>query len=130
MPHLQFDVNKKLSENKKKNFINFVQKKFSEIMETGTSHIAVSVREFPKYGLALGIQRKRHFVCFMNLDVRTGRSNKKRRDLVKCYMEAITRFFGISSENQYLTFTSHPGKDFNTYEKSLSEWVKNDSPLD
>ena len=130
MPHLQFDINKKLSDNKRKDFINFVQVKFSEIMETGTSHIAVSLREFPKDGLALGLQKSRGSVCFMNLDVRKGRSKKKKRDLVKCYMKAVTKYFGISKENQYLTFTSHPGDDFNTYEKPLSEWVKNDSPLD
>ncbi|MFL2661426.1 MAG: tautomerase [Alphaproteobacteria bacterium] len=130
MPYLQFDVNKKLDGKIKEKFINFIQIKFSEIMETGTSHIAVCIKEFPKNGLALGLKKKTHFVCFMNLDVRGGRSNKKKRDLVKCYMKAITKYFGISQENQYLTFTSHPGNDFNTYEKPLGKWVKNDSPLD
>lgn len=130
MPYLQFDINKKINENDKNNFIKFIQVKFSEIMETGTSHIAVSIREFPKGCLAMGIKKKKDFVCFMNLDIREGRSKKKKRDLVECYMKAITKFFGISKENQYLTFTSHPGNDFNTFEKPLSEWIKNDSPLD
>ena len=48
----------------KNSFIRFIQVKFSEIMETGTSHIAVSVREFPKGSLALGIKKKKRFCMF------------------------------------------------------------------
>ena len=33
MPHLQFDINKKLSKESKKHFINFVEESFSKIME-------------------------------------------------------------------------------------------------
>ena len=31
----------------------------------------------------------------------------------------------IKLNNQYVTYTSHPGNDFNLYEKSLENWVKN-----
>ena len=48
MPHLQFDINKKLSKDSKKHFINFVEESFSKIMETGKDHIAISIREFEK----------------------------------------------------------------------------------
>ena len=129
MPHLQFDINKKLTNDQRKFFVNYVKSVFSEIMRTGVNHIAVSLREFPKYSLTLGRADLGDFVCFMNLDVRNGRTNKQKRELAKKYMEGVKEILGIKLNNQYVTYTSHPGNDFNLYEKSLKEWTDNDNPL-
>ena len=129
MPHLQFDINKKLTNDQRKFFVNYVKSVFSEIMRTGVNHIAVSLREFPKYSLTLGRADLGDFVCFMNLDVRNGRTNKQKRELAKKYMEGVKKILGIKLNNQYVTYTSHPGNDFNLYEKSLKEWTDNDNPL-
>ena len=51
-------------------------------------------------------------VCFMNLDVRNGRTNKQKRELAIKYMEGVKEILGIKFNNQYVTFTSHPGNDF------------------
>ena len=48
MPHLQFDVNKKLKETQKEKFSQFVKEIFSDVMQTGKGHIAISIREFSK----------------------------------------------------------------------------------
>ena len=98
-------------------------------MKTGTDHVAISVRELQKDSLSLGRAKDNEYVCFMNLDVRTGRSVKQRRELVKSYVKGVSQFFGIKKENQYITFTLHNGRDFNLYEKSLENWLKNDDPL-
>ena len=129
MPHLQFDINKELTNDQRKFFVNYVKSVFSEIMRTGVNHIAVSLREFPKYSLTLGRADLGDFVCFMNLDVRNGRTNKQKRELAKKYMEGVKEILGIKLNNQYVTYTSHPGNDFNLYEKSLKEWTDNDNPL-
>ena len=129
MPHLQFDVNKELNNEQRKVFVEYVKNVFSEIMRTGTNHIAVSLREFPKYSLTIGRADLGDFVCFMNLDIRTGRTNKQKRELAKKYMEGVEEILGIKLNNQYVTYTSHPGNDFNLYEKSLKEWTDNDNPL-
>ena len=129
MPHLQFDINKKLTNDQRKFFVNYVKSVFSEIMRTGVNHIAVSLREFPKYSLTLGRADLGDFVCFMNLDVRNGRTNKQKRELAKKYMKGVKEILGIKLNNQYVTYTSHPGNDFNLYEKSLKEWTDNDNPL-
>ena len=129
MPHLQFDVNKELNNEQRKVFVEYVKSVFSEIMRTGVNHIAVSLREFPKYSLTLGRAELGDFVCFMNLDVRNGRTNKQKRELAKKYMEGVKEILGIKLNNQYVTYTSHPGNDFNLYEKSLKEWTDNDNPL-
>ena len=129
MPHLQFDLNKKLKNQQRENFTEFVKKKFSEIMNTDTGHIAISIREFPKNALTLGRTDKNNFVCFMNLDIREGRSKKQKRTLVQNYMKGVEKILGVKTDNQYVTFTSHPGNDFNLYEKALDEWFKDDKPL-
>ena len=128
MPHLQFDVNKKLNNEQRKVFVEYVKSVFSEIMRTGVNHIAVSLREFPKYSLTLGRAELGDFVCFMNLDVRNGRTNKQKRELAIKYMEGVKEILGIKLNNQYVTYTSHPGNDFNLYEKSLKEWTDSDNP--
>ena len=128
MPHLQFDLNKELNNEQRKVFVEYVKSVFSEIMRTGVNHVAVSLREFPKYSLTLGRAELGDFVCFMNLDVRNGRTNKQKRELAIKYMEGVKEILGIKLNNQYVTYTSHPGNDFNLYEKSLKEWTDSDNP--
>ena len=129
MPHLQFDVNKELNNEQRKVFVEYVKRVFSEIMRTGVNHIAVSLREFPKFSLTLGRAKLGDFVCFMNLDIRTGRTNKQKRELAIKYMQGVKEILGIKLNNQYVTYTSHPGNDFNLYERSLMDWTDNDNPL-
>ena len=129
MPHLQFDINKKLNSKDKNKFCKYIRNNFGKIMKTGTDHVAISLRELEKDSLSLARLKDIEYVCFMNLDVRIGRSTKQRRELVKCYIKGINQFFGIKKENQYITFTLHNGGDFNLYEKSLENWIKGDDPL-
>ena len=129
MPHLQFDINKKLNTKDKNKFCRYVRDNFGKIMNTGTDHVAISLRELEKNSLSLGRAKDKEYICFMNLDVRVGRSLKQKRELVKCYVKGVNQFFGIKKENQYITFTLHNGRDFNLYEKSLENWVKDDDPL-
>ena len=129
MPHLQFDVNKKLNNEQRKVFVEYVKSVFSETMRTGVNHIAVSLREFPKFSMTLGRAELGDFVCFMNLDLRNGRTNRQKRELAIKYMEGVKEILGIKLNNQYVTYTSHPGNDFNLYERSLKDWTDNDNPL-
>ena len=128
MPHLQFDINKKLDEGVKHKFISFVEHSFSEIMETGTDHIAISIREQEKSNLSLGRANKNEDVCLMNLDIRSGRKKKKIEELIKTLMVGVNKIFKIKVSNQYTTITNHPGDEFNLFEKSLSNWKANDDP--
>ncbi len=128
MPHLQFDINKKLKDNQRKTFASFVKKKFSDVMQTGEGHIAISIREFPKHSLSLGRTKIGEYVCLMNLDIRDGRSKEQKRKLVRIYMKGVEKIFGIKLDNQYATYSLHSGIDFNLYERSLKKWVKKDNP--
>ena len=126
MPHLQFAINKKLKKNCKQKFIAFIEESFSKIMQTGTDHIAITLRELEKENISLGRVHKNDTLCLMNLDIRSGRSKKQKIELVKTFMHGVEKYLKINKNNQYITFTNHKGIEFNFYEKSLSDWVKSE----
>ena len=129
MPHLQFEINKKVSNESKEEFVNEIRKTFSEVMDTGTDHIAISLREYDKYSLTIGRADVNDDICLMNLDIRVGRTIQKRRELALAYMEIVKETFGINSKNQYITFTEHKGEDFHLVEKYLASWESGEDPL-
>ena len=129
MPHLQFDINKKLNPSVRSKFNKKIIETFSQVMKTGKDHIAISLREHSLKSLRLGRAGASDYVCIINLDIRKGRSYKQKRNLAISYMEIVYEVLGIKYENQYLTYTDHKGLDFNLYEKSLKDWVRNDKPL-
>ena len=129
MPHLQFEINKKVSDDSKEEFVNEIRKTFSEIMDTGVDHIAISIREYDKYSLTIGRASFTDDICLMNLDIREGRTIEKRRQLALKYMEIVKENFGIDQKNQYITFTEHKGQDFHLVEKYLSQWEIGEDPL-
>ena len=109
MPHLQFEINKKLKKNCKQKFIAFIEESFSKIMQTGTDHIAITLRELEKENISLGRVHKNDTLCLMNLDIRSGRSKKQKIELVKTFMHGVEKFLKINKNNQYITFTNHKG---------------------
>ena len=129
MPHLQFEINKKVSNESKEEFVKEIRAAFSEIMDTGTDHIAITIREYDKYSLTIGRANPADDICLMNLDIREGRTIEKRRELALKYMQIVQQNFGINPKNQYVTFTEHKGEDFHLVEKFLASWESGEDPL-
>ncbi|MBP7741964.1 MAG: tautomerase [Aliarcobacter sp.] len=129
MPHLQFEINKKISDDSKEEFVNEIRNTFAQVMDTGIDHIAVSIREYDKYNLTIGRANIKDDICLMNLDIREGRTIEKRRELALCFMKIVQDNFGINQKNQYITFTEHKGEDFHLLEKYLSTWQSGEDPL-
>ena len=129
MPHLQFEINKKVSDDSKEEFVNEIRNAFAQIMDTGVDHIAISIREYEKHNLTIGRASINDDICLMNLDIREGRTIEKRRQLALKYMEIVKENFGIDQKNQYITFTEHKGQDFHLVEKYLSQWEIGEDPL-
>lgn len=129
MPHLQFEINKKVSNEIKDEFVNQIRETFSDIMNTGTDHIAISIREYDKYNLTIGRANPNDDICLMNLDIREGRSIEKRRELALRYMAIVNETLKVDNRNQYITFTQHSGEDFHLVEKYLAGWAKGEDPL-
>ncbi len=129
MPHLQFEVNKALTQKTKEDFAQQIRETFSEVMQTGTEHIAISLREYEKYNLTIGRANPNDDICLMNLDIREGRSLEKRRELALRYMSIVRDILNVENKNQYITFTQHSGEDFHLIEKYLASWQKGEDPL-
>ena len=129
MPHLQFEINKKLNNKQKDEFVQQIRKSFSQIMETGVDHIAVSLREYDKYNLTIGRANPQEDICLMNLDIREGRTIEKRRELALSFMEIVSTLLSVETKNQYITFTQHSGEDFHLIEKYLDSWQSGENPL-
>lgn len=129
MPHLQFEINKKVSNETKDKFVNQIRETFSEIMDTGTDHIAISIREYDKYNLTIGRANPNDDICLMNLDIREGRTIEKRRELALRYMAIVNEILEVNNRNQYITFTQHTGEDFHLVEKYLASWATGEDPL-
>jgi 5-carboxymethyl-2-hydroxymuconate isomerase len=129
MPHLQFEVNKKLDNDTKDTFVKSIRETFSQVMDTGTDHIAISIREYDKYNLTIGRANPTDDICLMNLDIREGRTIEKRRELALRYMAIVNELLQIDNRNQYITFTQHTGEDFHLIEKYLASWEAGEDPL-
>ncbi len=124
MPHLQFDFNRKLSQEQKKNLSQLTIKSFSEIMDTGTYHIGISIREFDKYNPFLGqVKNQSEGVVLINIDLRRGRTSSQRKTLSLSLMDIIFKIINIPKENMYVIFTEHNGEDFNLSNKQLDDWT-------
>ena len=101
MPHLQFEINRKVSPEIKEKFISSVLKIFGDVMQTDTSHVAVSLREYDDGNLSLGRVNYQDPICLMNLDVRGGREIEKRRQLATAYFILVNTLFKISKDNSF-----------------------------
>ena len=130
MPHLQFEFNRNFTDAQKSTFAEQVRTLFSEIMDTGTDHISISIREFSTYNLSIGrVKDPENGVAVVNADIREGRTMEKRRTLTLGFMELINKSFNIPVTNMYVTLTEHKGEDFHLFEKYLASWQTGEDPL-
>lgn len=130
MPHLQFELNRRLVDADKIAFAENVRHKFSSIMDTGTDHISISIREFDTHNLSIGrVKEPEKGIAVVNADIRTGRTIEQRRTLTLEFMELLNNTFKIPKENMYVTLTEHKGEDFHLLEKYLASWQEGEDPL-
>ena len=130
MPHLLFEFNRSLTDSQKQTFAAEVRTLFSEVMDTGTDHISISIREFGTYNLSIGrVKEPENGVAVVNADIREGRTMEKRRTLTLGFMKLINKSFNIPVTNMYVTLTEHKGEDFHLFEKYLASWRTGEDPL-
>ena len=130
MPHLQFEINQKMTDGEKKSFSERVRKLFSDVMDTGTDHVSISIREFGTYNLSIGrVKEPEKGIAVVNADIRNGRSMDQRRTLALGFIELIIKTMNIPKEHIYVTLTEHKGEDFHLVEKYLASWQEGEDPL-
>lgn len=130
MPHLQVDINSKLDDRVKKSIADRFKTLFSKVMDTGTDHIAISIREHETYNLDIGrVKDHKKGVALVNADIREGRELNKRRDIALGFINILNELANIPVENIYVTLSEHKGEDFHLHEKYLHSWQEGDEPL-
>ncbi|MFO7577443.1 MAG: tautomerase [Pelovirga sp.] len=130
MPHLQFEINRPLNDADKVRFAASVRQLFSTIMDTGTDHISISIREFPTHNLSIGrVTEPEKGIALVNADIREGRTIEQRRALTLGFMELLQQTWHIPREHMYVTLTEHKGEDFHLLERYLASWQTGEDPL-
>jgi phenylpyruvate tautomerase PptA (4-oxalocrotonate tautomerase family) len=130
MPHLQFEVNFPVAREEKARFAASVIRHFSEIMDTGTDHIAVTLRCYAPEDLTFGrAAATGGRTAFVNADIRLGRTKEQKRRLALAYIDEISRTWGLSREAVYVIFTEHDGEHFQLSDRVLPSWSSGEDPL-
>jgi phenylpyruvate tautomerase PptA (4-oxalocrotonate tautomerase family) len=130
MPHLQFELNRSLTDTQKITLAEQVRKLFSDVMDTGTDHISISIREFGIYNLSIGrVKEPEKGVAVVNADIREGRTMEQRRALTLGFMEILNKNLNIPKSHMYVSLTEHKGEDFHLFEKYLASWQTGEDPL-
>ncbi len=130
MPHLQFEMNFTPTEREKQQFAAAVIREFSEIMDTGTDHIAVTLRCFAAGDLTFGrAAPSGGRTAFVNADIRLGRTKDQKRRLALAYIDELAKTWGLAREAVYVIFTEHDGEHFQLSDRVLPSWSRGEDPL-
>ncbi len=128
MPHLQFELSFTPTEAEKRAFAAAVVRHFSEIMDTGTDHIAVTLRCYGPGDLTFG-RAGGGRTAFVNADIRLGRTREQKRALALAYIDELARTWGLAREAVYVIFTEHDGEHFQLSDRVLPSWSAGEDPL-
>jgi Tautomerase enzyme len=129
VPHLAFDLSVTPSPDAKVRFINAVVRHFSHIMDTGTFHIAVSIRCLSPQEVMFGRADPTHGTAILNAALRRGRSPEQKRKFALAVISELQDTLGIPPQNAYLVFTEHDGPDFQMHDGVLPSWSAGDVPV-
>jgi phenylpyruvate tautomerase PptA (4-oxalocrotonate tautomerase family) len=130
MPHLQFELNFAPTAEEKRAFAREVVRLFSEIMDTGTDHVAVTLRTLAPDDLTFGRAGPTGArTAFVDADLRDGRTREQKRRLALAYVDALASRFGIAREAIYVILTEHDGHHFQLSDRVLPSWSTGEDPL-
>lgn len=129
MPHLQFELNFTPEREEKGAFADAVRDHFASIMSTGTDHIGITFRCYPRHDLVFGRAGDDGQIAFLNADIRLGRSADQKRRLALAIMAEIGSRWGLPEEHVYIIYTEHDGPDFQLSDRVLPSWQEGEDPL-
>jgi phenylpyruvate tautomerase PptA (4-oxalocrotonate tautomerase family) len=130
VPHLQFELNFTPPAEEKRAFAAAVVRAFSEIMDTGTDHIAVTLRCLAPEDLTFGrAVPSGGRTAFLDADIRLGRTREQKRRLSLATIDELSRRFGVAREAVYVILTEHDGEHFQLSDRVLPSWSAGEDPL-
>ncbi|HET7752557.1 MAG TPA: tautomerase [Anaeromyxobacteraceae bacterium] len=130
MPHLQFEMNFAPGSEEKTRFAQAVVRHFSEIMDTGTDHIGVTLRTYGRDDLTFGRAAEADGrIVFLNADIRLGRTRDQKRRLALAIMGEIEQAWRVPQRSVYVIYTEHDGEHFQLSDRVLPSWSAGEDPL-
>jgi hypothetical protein len=130
MPHLVFDLNVSPPDDARAGFGKAIARRFGEIMDTGTDHVAVLVRAHSRGSLTLGLARDpSKGIALASADIRLGRTTDQERRLCLAFMEELERWFAVPKDQVYVVLTRHDGPEFQLVDRVLPSWTAGEDPL-
>lgn len=123
MPHLRFETMVGLATEGRREFAASVTELYAEHMETGTGHVAVSIRASGTGEFFLGRLGPEDDAVMLNADVRAGRADERKRSFVLAALDAAHEQWNVPTENMYAVLTEHGGEEFHEYGRTLSSWA-------
>lgn len=127
MPHLQYEFNRPLDDADCERLTDWTTIEYAEVMDTGTDHVAVSVRQHPSHGVSLGRATNGDAVVVLDADVREGRTFGQRERFADAVIDTLDDWFDVDPGNCYVVYTEHPGEDFFLAGDSLEPWTPGES---
>ncbi len=127
MPHLQFEFNFVPDADEKQRFAAAAVARFAEVMDTGTDHIAVTLRCLGAHDLIFGRARGGK-IAFLNADLRNGRTRDQKRRLALAIIADLGSILGVSPESTYVIYTEHDGEHFQLHDRVLPSWSVGEDP--
>lgn len=128
MPHLQFELNFTPSDEEKQRFAAAAVARFAEVMDTGTDHIAVTLRCLGEHDLVFRRARGGR-IAFLNADLRNGRTADQKRRLALALISDLGTILGVAPESAYVIYTEHDGENFQLHDRVLPSWTEGEDPL-
>jgi 5-carboxymethyl-2-hydroxymuconate isomerase len=127
MPHLRLETTAEPDD--RRGFAAWVTERFSDVMETGTGHVGVSIHVRDETELALGRASDGGEVVLVDADIRAGRSEEQRREFAASIIESVSERWDVPEANVYLVYTEHAGRDFHLAEGALASWDETESEI-
>lgn len=121
MPLLQFDTTLEMTADEKRRFTDDVTDLYAEEMATTRGHVAVVVREHASANLSLG-RAVDGPLCFLNADVREGRSFERKRAFALATMDLLRERFDVPRENLKVVFSEHAGEEMMGLDRVGGDW--------
>jgi len=130
MPHLVFDLNVTPSAEARRRFGPAIARRFGEVMDTGTDHVAVLVRSHDPASMHLGLAKEpQKGMAMVSADIRLGRTRDQERRLCLAFIEELGNCFGIPPSQIYVCISRHDGPEFQLHDRVLPSWSTGEDPL-
>lgn len=119
MPHLQFETTADPTAEERR--------RFADHMETGSGHVAVTIRVLDESEFSLGRLGPGEAAVMLNADVRRGRTDTQKRSFVLAAFDTVHERWDVPTEHMYAVLTEHDGGEFHEYGRTLSSWDEHEA---